>query len=297
MAGDWIKLESVTPDKPEVFRISEALCIDPDAALGKLVRVWIWADQQTIDGNAVGVTKSAIDRIAHTPGFADAMISVGWLSGVDSSLMLVRFDRHNGKGAKKRALTNQRVSDHRVKATQSGAKCNADSVSESVTREEKRILESKASDDESPDTKPKRKVKVDPVPYAEILAAYCEALPTLPQPQGMTPKRKSMARAIWNDLPKSHEPDFWRRYFKYIAGTPFLCEMNCAANALTSAVGSSFPSSSIKLTYGNVAGLAFNRSWSNAIIPLLRKIMLSILPKLPPLKFRNPVLTGAPPNT
>lgn len=42
----------ITPDKPEVFQLSEILNLDPDAVLGKLVRLWAWADQQTIDGNA-----------------------------------------------------------------------------------------------------------------------------------------------------------------------------------------------------------------------------------------------------
>lgn len=50
MASSWIKVEVITPDKPEIFQIAEILGIDPDAVLGKLVRIWVWADQQTIDG-------------------------------------------------------------------------------------------------------------------------------------------------------------------------------------------------------------------------------------------------------
>lgn len=57
MASSWIKVEVITPDKPEIFQIAEILGIDPDAVLGKLVRIWAWADQQTIDGNAGSVTK------------------------------------------------------------------------------------------------------------------------------------------------------------------------------------------------------------------------------------------------
>jgi DNA replication protein DnaT len=41
MAGDWIKILAATPDKPEVFALAQRLGIDADAALGKLVRVWI----------------------------------------------------------------------------------------------------------------------------------------------------------------------------------------------------------------------------------------------------------------
>jgi len=39
MAGDWIKLEHTTPDKPEVFAMADTLGIDPDAVTGKLCRV------------------------------------------------------------------------------------------------------------------------------------------------------------------------------------------------------------------------------------------------------------------
>jgi hypothetical protein len=52
MAGDWIKFDTSTPDKPEVFEMAAELGIDPDAVVGKLLRVWKWFDQQTTDGNA-----------------------------------------------------------------------------------------------------------------------------------------------------------------------------------------------------------------------------------------------------
>ena len=113
MASNWIKLEVITPDKPEIFRLAEILNIDPDAALGKVIRFWVWADQQMIDGNAEcnarGVTKSAIDRITFMVGFADALIQVGWLVETNGVLSLPNFERHNGKSSKKRAVTNERV--------------------------------------------------------------------------------------------------------------------------------------------------------------------------------------------
>ena len=36
--------------------------IDADAVVGKLVRIWIWADQQTHDGNARSVTKALPEK-------------------------------------------------------------------------------------------------------------------------------------------------------------------------------------------------------------------------------------------
>ena len=39
MAGDWIKFELTTMDKPEVCQIADVAGIDPDAVVGKLMRV------------------------------------------------------------------------------------------------------------------------------------------------------------------------------------------------------------------------------------------------------------------
>lgn len=113
MASSWIKVEVITPDKPEIYQIAEILGIDPDAVLGKLIRVWSWADLQTLDGNAGSVTKSVIDRITFITGFADALISVGWMRNDKGKLVLPNFDRHNGESSKQRALTNRRVAEHR----------------------------------------------------------------------------------------------------------------------------------------------------------------------------------------
>lgn len=113
MASSWIKVEVITPDKPEIYQIAEILNIDPDAVLGKLIRVWAWADLQTLDGNAGSVTKSVIDRLTFITGFADALISVGWMASCHGKLMFPNFDRHNGESSKKRAFTNRRVAKHR----------------------------------------------------------------------------------------------------------------------------------------------------------------------------------------
>lgn len=129
MGISWIKVEVTTPDKPEVFKMADALGIDPDEVLGKLIRVWSWADQQTEDGNAVGVTRSLLDRLTNAKGFTDAMISVGWIVDVDGELLFPNFDKHNGQSSKKRALTAQRQDKFRKK---DGEKDNAASVTKTL---------------------------------------------------------------------------------------------------------------------------------------------------------------------
>lgn len=136
MAGDWIKVQHATPDKPEVAMIAERLGIDPDAVTGKLVRLWIWADQQTVDGNAASVTKTLLERVTFCPGICDALESVGWLEIEDGNIRLPHFDRHNGESAKQRALGAQRAARSRRNRDES----NADGVTKTLPekrREEK----------------------------------------------------------------------------------------------------------------------------------------------------------------
>lgn len=127
----WIKLELNTPDKPEVHLIAAALEISTEHALGCLCRIWIWADEQSLDGNALSVTESVLDRIASVTGFGKAMREVGWLTGSDGALCLPNFNNHNGETAKKRSLTARRAATHRQRNR------NAPSVTSALPREDK----------------------------------------------------------------------------------------------------------------------------------------------------------------
>lgn len=115
---------------------------DPDLTVGKLLKVWRWFDQQTIAGNAPGVTCALLDRISGVTGFAQAMCDVGWLEQSDDGLRLPNFDRHNGKTAKERCLTAKRVANHKANAGTNG-EGNAPAVSAPLPRKEKKREEVK----------------------------------------------------------------------------------------------------------------------------------------------------------
>lgn len=117
MAGDWIKIENITPEKPEVYQIAEELGLDIDAVIGKLVRLWIWADEHTIDGEQECVTEALLDRYTCNAGFTQALLNAEWLEKVPQKVGKFRFKNfvvHNGKGAKKRLQTQLRVAKHRA---------------------------------------------------------------------------------------------------------------------------------------------------------------------------------------
>lgn len=136
MAGYWIKFDTATPDKPEVWSIAERLQIDPDAVVGKLLRIWSWFDDHTENGNAPSVTKSLLDRRVGVTGFCDAMISAGWMCEEGSGVTIPNFERHNGKTAKTRCLTANRVAKHKTATQKGNAPANAASVSDALPRAE-----------------------------------------------------------------------------------------------------------------------------------------------------------------
>ena len=209
MAGDWIKVQTCTPDKPEVHLIAEHLAIDPDAVTGKLIRIWCWADQQTADGNADSVTKSLLDRVSGVTGFANALISVGWLMQTDTGFCFPNFDRHNGNSAKTRAASAKRVEKHRKTAgsdvTVMKRKCNADSVTTALPekrREEKR--RNKESQIVADATMPVSKPKSDVAPIQYIADQFVAAFGGRLR---ITANRIKAANTRWRD-------EWWRNHWQ-----------------------------------------------------------------------------------
>ncbi len=115
MAGDWIKMRIDLQDDPAVVAIADKLEIDEFEVVGRLHRLWSWADKHTIDGTSSSVTPRWVDKYVVKTGFADAMVGVGWLTFADGVLSFPKFDVHNGKSAKSRceAVIRQRKSRSR----------------------------------------------------------------------------------------------------------------------------------------------------------------------------------------
>jgi hypothetical protein len=114
MAGDWIKMRIDLAGDPAVISVAAALGFpDEDTVVGKLHRIWAWASLQLTDGNAHGVTKMFIDRLVSVTGFADALEKAGWLEVHEWGIVIPKWDNHNSKSAKKRALGADRAEEHR----------------------------------------------------------------------------------------------------------------------------------------------------------------------------------------
>jgi hypothetical protein len=164
MAGDWIKVEAATPNKPEILKVSRMLGITKDDAFGKVMRFWLWLDSVCVDGHVDGVVSTDVDAVVGTDGFANALKCVGWINFNDEDEIIEtpNFDRHNGETAKKRALKNRRQKKWREKVDDPVDTAASTTAS---TREEKRREDSKKEEAPSlADDKKATPKKSHPIP-------------------------------------------------------------------------------------------------------------------------------------
>lgn len=161
MAGDWIKMRIDLQTHPKVFRMVSALQADRLRIIGGLHVAWSIFDTHSSDGVLVGYTVDAMDAVVGWPGFTQAMIDVEWAAVEDDgSLVMPRFDEHNGASAKRRANDSERKRNERKKPVRNLSALDADSLR---TREEKRREEKKEQDQKHGAAAPVKSGKFDPL--------------------------------------------------------------------------------------------------------------------------------------
>lgn len=185
----WLKFDYTTPEKPEVFAITSAMkWRDSDLTIGKLFKVWRWFDAHTTDGFAPGVSADFLDSIIGCKGFANAMANVGWLSIENNGLRMPNFGYHTGASAKDRAQNARRSAESKGRKRQEIEHCgnekvtveplpesqksNADTVTKTAAREEKRREEYVKS---KPLQSPKSAIADSGAPGGIVFEAYSDA--------------------------------------------------------------------------------------------------------------------------
>lgn len=198
MAGTWIKMLTTLHDSHKVRRLSRLVGCDRFGVVGRLHRIWSWADEHTIDGRFTGDIKD-IDDIAEFDGFARAMIEIGWLAQIGDEITLIDFEKHNGETAKKRAQGAKSASRRRgnARVAQKSRTERDASVTKSAPREEKR-REEKSSAAQNPPKPPKgggRSAK-----YTPEFDAWWKIYPCR---DGCPPGNKREAFAAWLKLDRA----------------------------------------------------------------------------------------------
>lgn len=130
MAGDWIKMRADLHTHPKVVRMASALKADRLRIVGGLHSAWCLFDVHSVDGFLDGYSAETLDDLIGFPGFSRAMMAVGWLEENGESLVMPRFEAHNGQSAKRRAQDADRKRNVR--------KASASEADKKRTREEKR---------------------------------------------------------------------------------------------------------------------------------------------------------------
>ncbi|WP_448886192.1 DnaT-like ssDNA-binding domain-containing protein [Enterobacter hormaechei] len=130
MAGDWIKMRADLHTHPKVVRMASALKADRLRIVGGLHSAWCLFDVHSVDGLLGGYSADTLDDLIGFPGFSRAMMAVGWLEENGESLVMPRFEAHNGQSAKRRAQDADRKRNVR--------KASASEADKKRTREEKR---------------------------------------------------------------------------------------------------------------------------------------------------------------
>jgi len=138
MAGDWIKIETALPHKPEVMQLADILDIDELQVVGHLVLFWTWVDgQMSSECPRVVATKRGLDRASCRQGFADALVKVGWLEIDGANIQIPNMDYHLSDSAKKRARDAKNKKRRRNVVTERG-QMSSQNADKPRTREEKR---------------------------------------------------------------------------------------------------------------------------------------------------------------
>lgn len=117
MIDDYMPVRLDLPDDAKVLRIAQLAKLDKDDALGKLIRVWAWAQKHSVDGTIHGELRS-IDAVANARGFGEAMRRVGWMTLVDGDRIAIpEWNKWNSYAAKKRAYERDKKRSQKGKSS------------------------------------------------------------------------------------------------------------------------------------------------------------------------------------
>lgn len=112
MAGNWIKLRHDIFDDPDIRRLGRVTGLDQDQVVGKVARLWSWADRHGVNGHLHAELEDVDDQVGHV-GFGAALVSVGWLATQQTGIVIPNWERHFSDSAKVRALGANRAEKHR----------------------------------------------------------------------------------------------------------------------------------------------------------------------------------------
>ena len=140
--ASWIKVQVTLPESPKIFRLARLLGVGRMAALGYAVRWFCWLDTYCANG-ATELHESEVDALVGKSGITRAFCELEWASvDAEGYVLVLDFDKHNGKSSKQRAENQARVAAFRERQEEKGS-CNAESVTSALPEGEGEYICSK----------------------------------------------------------------------------------------------------------------------------------------------------------
>lgn len=123
----WIKVQVTLPESPKIFRLARLLGVGRMAALGYAVRWFCWLDTHCVNGSTE-LTEGDVDALIGRSGITRAFCELEWASvDAEGYVLVLDFDKHNGKSSKQRAESQRRMAEMRERQAEKDS-CYAESV-------------------------------------------------------------------------------------------------------------------------------------------------------------------------
>lgn len=128
MSQGWVKMRKDLRNDPKVIAIAASTKLHVDAVVGKLHAIWSWCNSHCNAGVTHHVTLDWFDHYLEHPGFALAMVFVGWLEQLENSIVFPNWEEHNWSDERRKSKGAARVRAFRERALQKALHGNAESV-------------------------------------------------------------------------------------------------------------------------------------------------------------------------
>ena len=113
MAGEWFAVDCCLETKPETVEILVATGEPVDVVIGRLVRLWAWAQLNSEDGS-IKATTAILARVAGgDPKFWETVAETGWIELGEKTVTIAGWEKRFSQAAKRRMLDARRKADGR----------------------------------------------------------------------------------------------------------------------------------------------------------------------------------------
>ncbi len=216
----WIKVQVTLPESPKIFRLARLLGVGRMAALGYAVRWFCWLDTHCVNGSTE-LTEGDVDALIGRSGITRAFCELEWASvDAEGYVLVLDFDKHNGKSSKQRAENQARVAAFRERQEKKGS-CNAESVTSALPEGEGEFTYNNqgcagiAELNSVAPTEPAPTPDVKDEGFRLWLAALCQAHPSASRSLYLAPDVLKAAKAAFLRCPAAVQSvELLTAYFK-----------------------------------------------------------------------------------